>query len=264
MSLRRLARATMGALAFFSAAVAAGLAARHGPQAAELTGPRAGRIEAGDVARGAGELTGVAAEMEASGEAAPLDARRGSDVRRKLDHDSRGTYIDEVLRGRDSSLARWPDRSARPLTVWVQTPASLPGWQDGFANRARDAFGQWELSGVPLRFTFVADSASADVHLTWVDRFDEPISGKTLWARDDRWWIVSADIVLALHHRDGSPLDQSAMHAIALHEVGHLVGLDHTRDGSNIMAPRVRVRELSAADRATARLLYSVPPGRVR
>ena len=264
MSLRRFVRALFGALAFSSAAVAAGLAARHGPQAAELTGPRAGRIEAGDVARGMGELTGALAESEASGEAATSDASRGGAVRRALDARSRGTYIDEVLRGRDSSLARWPDRTGRPLTVWIQTPTALPGWRAEFAERAREAFGEWEFTGVPLRFNFVDDSASAEVHLTWVDHFGEPISGKTLWARDDRWWIVSADLVLALHHRDGSPLDESAMRAIALHEVGHLVGLDHTRDASNIMAPRVRVREISAADRATARLLYSVPPGRVR
>ena len=52
--------------------------------------------------------------------------------------------------------------------------------------------------------------------------------------------------------------------SIALHEVGHLLGLDHTRDQNNIMTSRVRVRDLSAADRATARLLYSLPPGSVR
>jgi predicted Zn-dependent protease len=54
------------------------------------------------------------------------------------------------------------------------------------------------------------------------------------------------------------------MKAMTLHEVGHLLGLDHTEDLSSIMAPRVRVRELSMADRATARLLYTLPPGGVR
>src|SRR3982751_3806790 len=145
MSFRSFARACLGALAFASAAVAAGLAARHGPQAVELTGPRAGRIEAGDVARGVGELMGAATESEAAGEAAPLDGRRGSAVRRTLDRGSRGTYIDEVLLGRDSSLARWPDRTGRPLRVWVQTPATLAGWNASFAERVRDAFDQWEF-----------------------------------------------------------------------------------------------------------------------
>jgi predicted Zn-dependent protease len=59
-------------------------------------------------------------------------------------------------------------------------------------------------------------------------------------------------------------LDEEAMRAMALHEIGHLLGLDHTQDATSIMAPKVRVRDLSAADRATVRLLYSLPPGPVR
>ena len=115
-----------------------------------------------------------------------------------------------------------------------------------------------------MRFAFIADSARADVHVTWVDQFHEPISGKTVWARDEGWWIVGADITIAVHHSQGPALDSSAIKAIALHEVGHLLGLDHARDSTNIMAPRVRVRELSAADRATLRLLYELPAGKVR
>jgi predicted Zn-dependent protease len=84
-----------------------------------------------------------------------------------------------------------------------------------------------------------------------------------MWARDENWWIVDANIVIALHHNHGEALDPSAIRAIALHEVGHLLGLDHTADTTNIMTPRVRVRDLSAADRATVKLLYSLPPGPV-
>jgi predicted Zn-dependent protease len=100
--------------------------------------------------------------------------------------------------------------------------------------------------------------------VNWIDHFSEPISGRTKWARDDEWLITDANIILAVHHHQGEVLDEEAMRAMALHEIGHLLGLDHTQDATSIMAPKVRVRDLSAADRATVRLLYSLPPGPVR
>ena len=187
-----------------------------------------------------------------------------SEVRRRLELSAAGTYIGDLLAAHDSSLARWPDRSVRPLRVWVQPDSRVRDWRPEFVEAAQQAFTSWEGTGIPVHFSFALDSAEADVHVTWIDRFDEPISGKTLWARDDRWWIVEGNITLAVHHNEGDPLDLSAVRAIALHEVGHLIGLDHTPDTTTIMTPRVRVRELSEADRATARLLYTLPPGLVR
>jgi predicted Zn-dependent protease len=185
-------------------------------------------------------------------------------VRARLAARSSGTYIGDLLADHDSSLARWPNRSAdQPLRVWVQ-PSEIPAWQPEFADEVREAFRDWQALGIPLRFAFTRDSAAADVHVTWVDHFREPISGKTVWARNDGWWIVAGDIIIAVHHNRGPALDSAAVKAIALHEVGHLLGLDHTRDTTTIMAPRVRVRELSAADRATMRLLYELPAGKVR
>lgn len=185
-------------------------------------------------------------------------------VRRRLAEGSGGTYIAEMLAGRDSALARWPDRKGRPLTVWVQWAADLPDWNEDYRNQVRRAVREWDDLGLPVRFAITGDSARADVHVTFVDHFDEPISGRTKWARDDEWWITDADITLAVHHRSGRALDEDAMRAMALHELGHLLGLDHTEDATSIMAPKVRVRSLSPADLATVRLLYALPPGGVR
>lgn len=184
-----------------------------------------------------------------------------AEVRSRLELSAAGTYIGEVLAAHDSSLARWPDRGPQPLRIWIQPVALVRDWSPSAVEIVRDAFIEWGESGIPLNFSFVLDSASADVRVTWVDRFNESISGKTLWSHDDRWSILEANIVLVVRHRTGELLDSSATRAIALHEVGHLIGLDHTTDTTSIMTPRVRVKTLSSADRATAQLLYLLPPG---
>ena len=190
--------------------------------------------------------------------------RDAAEVKRKLQQAEPGTYIGEILLTRDSALARWHDRTKQPLHVWIQPSSNVADWQPGFVDQVRGAFSTWAGTGIPVHFTFVSDSSKADVHVRFIDQFSAPISGKTRWARDDNWWIVDADIVLAVHHDGGEALDRSAVRAIALHEVGHMLGLDHTSDVANIMTPRVRVRELSPADRMTMKLLYSLPPGPVR
>ena len=194
----------------------------------------------------------------------PVSFRDRAALRAEISRRSDGTYISDVLTDRDSALIRWPDRREKPLRVWIQPTSDVADWNSDFVQQARVAFTEWSATGIPVYFTFVSDSAHADVHLTWVDHFDETVSGKTLWARDGRYWMVDADIILATHHSSGESLDASAIRALALHEVGHLLGLDHTADVTTIMTPRVRVRELTAADRATVRLLYSLPPGSLR
>jgi hypothetical protein len=217
-------------------------------------------------ARNSGTTVAAAAgEMDANA-VAEIDTKKADvlDIRRRIELGATGTYIGEILDERDSALSRWPDRLATPVRVWVGSSPTIDGWDDSYPDRVRDAFDQWANLGIPVKFTFVRDSTDADVHVSWIDHFDSPISGKTVWARDSKWWIVSANITLALHHKAGELLDPKAIHAIALHEVGHLLGLDHTADTTNIMTARVRVRDLSEPDRATMKLLYSLPPGSVK
>jgi len=187
-----------------------------------------------------------------------------ADVRQRLRDAEAGTYIGDILLERDSALARWPDRLENPLAVWVEPQSPVRDFTTLYVAEVRSAFQEWGALRLPVRFVFVRDSARADVHVNFIDHFDEPISGRTRWTRDDDWAITDANIILAVHHHLGEQLDPDAMHAMALHEIGHLLGLDHTTDSLSIMAPRVRVRALSSADRATVRLLYALPPGPLR
>ena len=189
-----------------------------------------------------------------------------AEARRKLREEAGGTYIGDVLRVRDSAIVRWPNGPDEPVRVWIRGTSTVRDWNPALVERARAAFRAWESSGVPLHFEFVADSTNADAHLTWIDRFPErvggrPISGLTRWGVDDRSRIVDASITIAIHRANGEALSGAAVEAMALHEVGHLLGLDHCADDGSVMAPVVQVRSLSAADRATVRLLYTLPVG---
>lgn len=194
-----------------------------------------------------------------SGSAAPV--RNVAAIRQRLLQSQHGTFVDEILAARDSNLARWADRRSNPVLVWIDDRSPLAAPAQDLGSNVRQAFYDWSAAGVPLAFTFIGDSARAEVHVTFVDRFAERMSGRTLWTRDMHWWILRGEIQLALHSGSGMLLNDDQLRAIALHEVGHLLGLDHTANSAAIMSPRVSALTLTPEDIATMRLIYQFPPG---
>lgn len=226
----------------------------------------AGRIGRATPTPTATRVTRAIATPDAPSSTRRMTTRRVSSaaMRRLITERARGTYVREVLIERDSAIARWPEHTTRPLRVYVGDGGTLDGWTLDYVHAVRDAFDSWSRTGIPMRFSYVVDSTMADVTVRFIDRFAEGISGKTVWSRDGDHWLLSGDIQLSLTHPAGGFVSEGQMRAIALHEVGHLLGLDHTTSAEHIMSPRVRVRDLSDGDRATVRLIYSVPAGSLR
>jgi hypothetical protein len=194
----------------------------------------------------------------------PAPSRDIGAIRTFLTTHEQGTFVGEILAARDSLIARWIDRRDKPVTVWIDERSPLAGPDQALVSNVRRAFADWGQAGAPLVFTYVGDSAGAEVKVTFVDHFERRMSGLTLWTRDPNGWILGGNIELSLRSGSGRLLDNDQLYAIALHEVGHMLGLDHASDSTAIMAPRVSSLSLTPADVATMRLVYQVPPGSVK
>jgi Matrixin len=183
-------------------------------------------------------------------------------VRRQLGREVGATYLDSLLVSTDSVVRRWPD-PAGPLKVAL-VEGRPAGYSPRLAGLFRQALSRWTDAGVGVRFAEVTDTASADIVVHWIDRFDFDRAGQTDLTWDQQGRVRRAAVSLALRTSTGVTFNDSALLAVAVHEAGHAIGLPHSADSNDVMFPSTRTAELSARDIRTATVLYELPPGSVR
>ncbi len=212
----------------------------------------------------AAPATPVLPPPAAPGEPTYMDLLARSEMRRRIRASAGSTYLNEMTAVRDDSmLRRWDNRFSSPVRVWF-APSSVANFQPAFLDAIRQAFAAWSAVRVPVRFDLSADSSSAEVVFRWRSQFEIERSGQTdlLWDQDGR--IQSAVVTLATFDPKGRAMEAADVRAVAEHEIGHVLGLDHSADSTDLMYPTAKVRELSDRDVRTVLLLYQLAPGSLR
>ncbi len=187
-----------------------------------------------------------------------------SEARRRIRASAGLTYLNDIVaESQDSMLHRWDNRIMRPVRVFL-APGTVANFQPSFLTAVRRAFERWLDAGVPVRFNLDADSTAAEVRFRWRIQFEAERTGQTEVQWDQDGHLVSGEVTLATFDPKGQPLTEDDMRVVAMHEIGHLIGLDHSPDSTDLMHATTKVRDLSARDIQTALLLYQLAPGSLR
>jgi hypothetical protein len=187
-----------------------------------------------------------------------------AEIRRRIRASYPLTYLGVIVaESSDSMLHRWDDRVGRPVRVHLAGD-TIANFQPGFLEAVRQAFGRWEQAGVPVRFDLGADSSDAEVRFSWRTQFSIDRTGETDLEWDREGHLRTAQVTIATFDPRGHPLGSDDVRVVALHEIGHLIGLDHSPDSTDLMYAKAVVRDLSPRDIRTAQLLYELAPGSLR
>ena len=189
------------------------------------------------------------------------------ELRRMVRNLALGTYVNDILVAQDRALYRWPERLTEALRVYIEPSSPIQNWDAQYPEKARSVFAEWSEAGFPLRFTFIMDSASADITIRWRDRFP-PEDGQRIGLTDrvqtSAFLITAARVSVANHDSAGRALSVSTIDGILRHEIGHALGLNHSRDATSVMYRESATATIGNSDRATLRLLYLVPGGSLK
>lgn len=187
----------------------------------------------------------------------------------------------------DHYLCDFPDGLARyryfrwypeefPLKIYVPpVPFEAPD-PAAYVSLVQRAFMAWSQPFPALRFAFVNSPAEAQIKVKWVEHFPESegIWGQALYPvpQPPRYQTHQSEVHLALRAQQGTAVgtgspffSQEELMAIAIHEVGHALGLPHSKNPEDIMTPyifRLTAQsrwQISPRDLNTLAYLYRLP-----
>ena len=170
---------------------------------------------------------------------------------------------------------RWAS-SSLPLHVYIQENPSLRGYHSEFSAIVKQAFDEWSQgSNGKVAFVYTTEASQAQIKVSWTDNEADLGTGDTkelglTLTTFANGVIESADIKLhtlvGVCRDDASELFPQAK-CVALHEIGHALGLQHSTEAYDTMYPLVPPKgfeySLTKRDLNTVTALYSQNPAQI-
>ncbi len=196
-------------------------------------------------------------------EAGPqLDSLGRVGVRLRLRAEVERHYLDSLFGETDSILRHWPVGATTRAISFSIVPGTGSDFIPAMVSEVRAALSDWSPATAGLRFLEHEDTATAALLIRWTDTLESDRAGATDVTWDKAGRIRRVTVFLATHApATGRPFAPESRRAIALHELGHALGLPHSADPGDVMYPVATATALSDRDRFSLRLLYELPTG---
>ncbi len=155
-------------------------------------------------------------------------------MKTSLSKGSKDNYLTHVIPG--GKVVHF-STAKMPLKVFIASGASVQGWNNGMRQVVLYAMQSWQsASKGKVTFTTTQNENNADIIVRWQRNFADNILGVSPFqtAGDT---IIRSDISLAVFYPNSStPIPLEELKGIAVHEMGHAIGIKgHSPDPNDIM-----------------------------